>query len=67
MFTDDNFLEYISQINEIEIKMESQYRVLAESLSHPRYRQLFARLVVEEMEHQDRIDLISEMFSKKAG
>jgi rubrerythrin len=67
MFTDEHFREYISQINEIEIKMEAQYRALAESLSHPRYRRLFARLVVEEMEHQDRIDLISEMFSKKTG
>lgn len=67
MFTDQLLRDYCLQIREIEERMEMAYREIEAELILPEYRRFFARLLVDEREHQQRIDTILEYFGGEEG
>ena len=65
MFTDRILRDYCRQIREVEDKMEAGYRELEEKLTHPEYKNLFARMVDEERSHQRQVDSLISLFTEE--
>lgn len=65
MFTDPILRDYCRQIREVEEKMEAVYREVEAKLTHPEYKNLFARMVDEERSHQRQIDSIISLFKEE--
>ncbi|MHB8907543.1 MAG: ferritin family protein [Syntrophales bacterium] len=63
MFSDRLLQEYCRQIREVEEKMESSYRDIEARLTNPEYRRFFTRLIEDELEHEEQIDTLMNLFT----
>lgn len=62
MFTREDFLSYYDQLLALEKKMEDTYQYLSEEVSHPQLKRVFAQLLAEEREHQEKVGSFMELF-----
>ena len=62
MFTEDDFLHYFDQIQEIENRMRDTYQNLHDQLENPEYKAIFGRMVNEEMAHDAMVENLKNLF-----
>ena len=62
MFTENDFLHYFDQMQQIENKMRDTYQNLHDQLENPEYKKIFARMVNEEKAHYALIENLKGAF-----
>lgn len=67
MFTEDDFLHYFDQIQEIENRMRDTYQNLHDQLENPEYKKIFARMVNEEKAHGGMVEALKKLFVNHLG
>ena len=62
MFTENDFLHYFDQMQQIENKMRDTYQNLHDQLENPEYKKIFAQMVNEEKAHYALIEKLKGSF-----
>jgi rubrerythrin len=65
MFTENDFLHYFVQLQDIEKKMYETYQNLYEQLENPEYKKIFGQMANEEREHDNLLESLKDLFATK--
>ena len=66
MFTSRDFINYFTELENLETNMRDLYKSALEDLSDPKVREVFEVLLKAEMKHAEMIDEIRRMAIKKS-
>lgn len=61
MFTIDDFINYLSELDMIEANMRDIYSAALEKSTHPHVREILRRLMEEETRHERIVKVLRQM------